>query len=158
MPAETERPPEHRAGSLRINPAHAGKVALGAAIGSMRVQGPVRRRDVAHRGQPLWTAALIHRISGVLLALFLPLHFLALGLALEGEARLQGFLRWSEQPLVKLAEGGLIALLVVHLLGGIRVLVIENLPWHSSYKSLALGAFACGLIAGLVFLLRWGLG
>ena len=113
-----------------------------------------KRRAAAHRGQPLWTAALIHRLSGLLLALFLPLHFLALGLAIKGEAQLDGFLRWSEQPLVKLAEAGLVTLVVVHLLGGIRVLLLENLPWRSEYKSLALGAFAVAIVAGLVFVTR----
>ena len=115
-----------------------------------------RHRNTAHRRQPLWAAALIHRLSGVLLALFLPLHFLALGLAIDGEARLQGFLRWSEQPLVKLAEAGLVALLVVHLLGGLRVLVIENLAWRSGYTSVAMAAIACAAVAGLVFHLRLG--
>jgi len=68
----------------------------------------------------LWIAALVHRLSGLALAIFLPLHFLALGLAIRGEASLETFLRWSDQPLVKLAEGGLIFLLTVHLLGGLR--------------------------------------
>ena len=107
-----------------------------------------RRRELAHRRQPLWTAAMIHRLSGVALALFLPLHFLALGLAIEGEARLDGFLAWTAQPLVKIAEIGLVALLAVHLLGGVRVLVIENLPWRAGQKRLAMAAaIAAGLIA-----------
>ena len=47
---------------------------------------------------------MVHRISGLALACFLPLHFLALGLAIDGEARLDGFLKWTANPLVKLAE------------------------------------------------------
>ena len=39
---------------------------------------------------------MVHRISGLALACFLPLHFLTLGLAIEGEARLDGFLRWMD--------------------------------------------------------------
>ena len=69
---------------------------------------------------------MVHRISGLALAIFLPLHFLTLGLAIEGEARLERFLRWSDQPLVKLAESALIFLLILHMLGGLRLLVIEN--------------------------------
>jgi fumarate reductase subunit D len=34
------------------------------------------------RASVLWLAALVHRLSGLALALFLPLHFLTLGLAL----------------------------------------------------------------------------
>jgi len=111
-------------------------------------------RQSGHRGSALWIAAMVHRISGLALALFLPLHFLALGLAIEGEARLEGFLRWSDQPLVKLAEGGLIFLLTVHLLGGLRVLVIENFPWHEGQKQLATLAAAVSAIVALIFLVR----
>ncbi len=85
----------------------------------------------------LWYAAMAHRVSGVALAVFLPLHFLALGLAIESEARLDAFLHWAEQPLVRVAETLLVALLAVHLLGGLRVLVIENLPWRNGQKSAA---------------------
>ena len=53
---------------------------------------------------------MVHRISGLALAIFLPLHFLTLGLAIEGEARLESFLRWSDQPVVKAAEIGLVFL------------------------------------------------
>jgi fumarate reductase subunit D len=116
--------------------------------------GLEQRRQTAYRRRPLWLAALVHRISGVLLAVFLPLHFLALGLAIEGEARLDGFLKWSDQPIVKVAEAGLIVLLVVHLLGGLRLLVVENMPWRDGQKSIAMIALALAAAAGVLFLLR----
>ncbi len=106
-----------------------------------------------YRGDRLWLAAMVHRVSGVLLAAFLPLHFLVLGLAIEGEAQLDGFLQWTKTPLVKFAETGLVLLLAIHLLGGIRVLVIENMPWREGQKRMAtLAAVAAVGIAG-VFLL-----
>jgi fumarate reductase subunit D len=111
-------------------------------------------RLIKHRGSVLWVAAMVHRISGLALAIFLPLHFLALGLAIEGEARLDGFLRWSSQPLVKLAEGGLIFLLTVHLLGGLRILVIENLDWRDGQKQIATFAAALSAIVAFIFLVR----
>ena len=40
---------------------------------------------IAHRGSVLWIAAMIHRLSGLGLAIFLPFHFLALGLAIDSE-------------------------------------------------------------------------
>ena len=97
---------------------------------------------------------MVHRLSGLGLAIFLPLHFLALGLAINGEARLDSFLRWSEQPMVKLAETGLLFLLAVHLLGGLRVLVIENFAWHDGQKQLATLAAAISAIIAFVFLAR----
>ena len=101
-----------------------------------------RQHTGGHRRDALWIAAMVHRLSGLALACFLPLHFLALGLAIDGEARLDGFLKWTANPLVKLAETALVFLLAVHMLGGIRVLVIENLPWREGQKRLAVAGGA----------------
>ena len=109
---------------------------------------------LAHRSSPLWLAALVHRLSGLALAIFLPFHFLALGLALSGEASLEGFLRWTDQPLVKLSEGLLLAVLTVHMLGGLRLLVLENLAWREGQTWLALLAVATAMIVGFLFLAR----
>jgi fumarate reductase subunit D len=109
---------------------------------------------LAHRANALWLAALVHRLSGLALAVFLPLHFLTLGLALEGEARLDTFLRWSEQPIVKLSEAVLVFLLAVHMLGGLRLLVVENLAWLDGQKRLAVLAAAVSAVVAFVFLAR----
>ncbi len=114
----------------------------------------MRQRTTAHRRGALWIAAMVHRISGLALAVFLPLHFLALGLAIDGEARLEGFLEWTANPVVKLAETILVFLLAVHMLGGIRVLVIENLPWRGGQKQLVAAALAAAALAAIAFLLR----
>src|SRR5215475_2809665 len=111
----------------------------------------VTLRHLRHRQSVLWIAALVHRLSGLALAVFLPLHFLTLGLAIQGEAPLESFLRWSDQPLVKLAESGLVFLLMVHMLGGLRLLVIENLDWRDEQKELA--TIAAGLSAVIAFIL-----
>jgi fumarate reductase subunit D len=111
-------------------------------------------RQIKHRGSALWLAAMVHRLSGLALAIFLPLHFLVLGLAINGEAGLDSFLRWSEQPAVKLAETGLVFLLTVHLLGGLRVLVIENFAWRDGQKQLATLAAAIAAVIAFVFLAR----
>ena len=107
---------------------------------------------LAHRTSPLWLAALVHRLSGLALATFLPFHFLTLGLAIAGEARLEGFLRWTDQPLVKLSEGLLVGLLAIHLLGGLRLLALENLAWREGQTRLALVAVAAAMVVGFVFL------
>ena len=88
-------------------------------------------RSQFHTGR---LAAYAHRISGLLLAVFLPFNLIVLGLAIEGEARLDGFLKWSEQPWVKVAEWGLVTLLAVHLLAGLRVMALEFLPWRGARK------------------------
>ena len=106
------------------------------------------------RNHPAYWAFAVHRCSGVLLALFLPVHFWALGQALQGEAKLESFLRWSDQPLVKLAETVLVVLLAAHMTGGLRLLALEFLPWRDWQLSLLAAAAGVTAIAGLAFLLN----
>lgn len=98
-------------------------------------------------------AFLLHRLSGLALALFLPLHFLMLGLALDGAEGLDRGLVYTEMPLVKAAEWGLVVLLTVHVTFGLRVLLIEFGPW----RGLRLGWLAAGIAVaaavGAAFLL-----
>ena len=80
-----------------------------------------------------------------------PAHFLALGTAIRGEAALDEFLRWTEQPLVIAAEWVLVILLAAHMAGGLRVLALEFLPWRGWQKSLAAAAAFFAILAGLAF-------
>ena len=112
------------------------------------------KNDSRARNHPAYWAFVVHRASGVLLALFLPLHFWALGQALQGEAKLESFLRWSDRPLVKFAEVALVLLLAAHMTGGLRLLALEFLAWRDWEKSLAALAAGFALAAGLVFLLN----
>mgnify|MGYP001033602842 CR=1 FL=1 len=110
----------------------------------------VRRNDWRARGNVGYIAFVVHRISGVALALFLPLHFWALGTSLQGAATLDGFLRWTEMPLVKFAEWGLVILLTAHAAGGVRLLVIEFGRWHGSRKRWIGAALAACILVGVL--------
>ncbi len=110
----------------------------------------MRRNDWRARGNAGYWAFLIHRISGVALAFFLPLHFLALGTSLQGSAALDGFLRWTDMPLFKLAAWGLVVLLAAHLVGGIRLLVIEFGTWRGSRKGWIGAALAASVLVGVL--------
>jgi fumarate reductase subunit D len=92
---------------------------------------------------------VVHRVSGIALTLFLPLHFWTLGNALQ----LESFLAWTEQPLVKLGEWLIVVALAAHLGGGLRVLALEFLAWHAWQKSLAAAAAALTFGVGLAFAL-----
>ena len=106
------------------------------------------------RAHPLWLAYILHRLSGLGLALFLPVHFWVLSLALTDTARLDTALAFTDQGAVKLVEFGLVFLLAVHMFGGLRLIALEWLPWRPAQKTLAAVAAALSfLIAGL-FLLR----
>ena len=106
------------------------------------------------RSHPLWFAHMAHRVSGLALALFLPVHFWVLGLALTSPERLDGFLHWSDLLIVKFAEFGLVFLLAVHLFGGLRLLLLEFLPWSGPRKSLVAASLAGAFLVSGVFLLN----
>lgn len=110
--------------------------------------------DLRPRSHPAWIAFAVHRVSGLLLALFLPLHFWALSQAIKGEAALEGFLRWTTNPLTKLAETALVALLAVHLAGGLRVMALEFLGWQRQQKALVAVSAGFAIFIGLVFALN----
>jgi fumarate reductase subunit D len=112
------------------------------------------RNDARARQHPAYWAFIVHRVSGVLLTLFLPLHFWALAQALQGEARLESFLRWTEQPLVKAAEVVLVLLLAAHMSGGMRLLLIEFVTWDDRHKTLLAAAGGLTFAVGLAFLLN----
>ena len=112
---------------------------------------PSSWRKGAH---PSYAAFVVHRLSGLALALFLPVHFWALGQAIHGDASLDGFLRWSDQPLVKLAEIVLVMLLAAHFAGGLRLLFLEFLGWRDWQKAAVAAGAGFSLAAGLLFLLN----
>jgi fumarate reductase subunit D len=104
------------------------------------------------RNHPAWWAFLVHRLSGLALVLFLPFHFWVLGMALTDPVQMDEFLSWTDRPLVKLAEAGLVVLLAAHLLGGVRLLALEFLPWRAWHKDLLVGAAALTVLIGIGFL------
>jgi fumarate reductase subunit D len=110
-------------------------------------------RNAAYRRDALWSAAFIHRVSGLALAVFLPFHFVVLGFALRGEAAFDSFLSWTKQPIVKFAEAGLIFCLAVHLVGGVRVLMLEAHGWRPGQRAIAISGIVGAALVGATFLL-----
>jgi len=97
---------------------------------------------------------MLHRLSGLGLALFLPAHFYVLGLAISDPSALDGFLNWAEHPAVKAVEVGLVFLLAVHIFGGLRLMVLELLPWNPRQKTFAAAAVGISFFLACGFLLR----
>lgn len=105
-----------------------------------------------HRNHPGYWAFLLHRLSGIALVLFLPVHFWALGTALD-EARFARFIAWTDHPLVKLGEWGLVLLLAAHMTGGIRLLALEFLPWSEGQKARIAASLGIAVLFGAAFAL-----
>jgi fumarate reductase subunit D len=106
------------------------------------------------RAHPSYAAFVVHRLSAIGLTLFLPLHFWALSQVLDGEAALDGFLRWTDQPLLKVAETVLVLLLAAHLAGGLRLLALELLGWRDWQKAAVAVSAGFSVAVGLLFLLN----
>jgi fumarate reductase subunit D len=104
--------------------------------------------------RPGFLAAILHRLSGIALAIFLPMHFIALGTALVGADSLQSFLGVTHNGFVRVAEWGLVTALGLHMALGIRVLAIEFLAVRERTALVVSACVACSLTVGLVFLLN----
>ncbi|MDX1487811.1 MAG: hypothetical protein R3268_06395 [Acidiferrobacterales bacterium] len=105
------------------------------------------------RNHPSYWAFVVHRTSGLLLALFLPVHFWTLSQVVR-DAAFDVFLAWTEHPLVKAVETLLVMLLAAHLTGGVRLLAIEFLPWQDWQKTWVALAAGLSIVVGLMFLLN----
>lgn len=100
-----------------------------------------------------------HRVSGLALAVFLPFHFLLLGSAIKGSAALDNALALVDNPVFKLAEWGLVVLLAVHLLFGMRLLLLEFSTWPGTTENRTgwiIPAVLASLFIGAVFLVQSG--
>lgn len=106
----------------------------------------------ASRGHRGFYAFIGHRLSGVALAIFLPLHFLVLGTALEGATTFDSFLAFTDNPLVKAAEWGLVMFLSLHLLLGLRLLLLELGTWKGLRHGWIHWSAGLAVALGLAFL------
>ena len=106
------------------------------------------------RTQPGSIAALLHRLSGIALAIFVPVHFIALATVLDGANALDSFLALTDDPFVKLSEAGLVAALALHMALGLRVLAIEFLGVRERTAAAVSACIGAGFVLGLSFLLN----
>lgn len=109
----------------------------------------------SHR-QRGFVAAMLHRLSGIALAIFLPLHFLVLATALNGANALNSFLALTRQPLVIVAECGIVVALAIHMTLGLRVLAIEFFDFREKTLAVLSACLAAVLAIGVIFILNAG--
>lgn len=110
----------------------------------------------ASHKQKGFVAAMLHRLSGIALAIFLPLHFLALATALNGANALDTFLALTRQPLVAVLEWGIVVALAVHMALGLRVLAVEFFDFHEKTLVALSACLAAVFAVGLLFILNLG--
>jgi len=92
--------------------------------------------------------------SGLLLVIFLPMHFWVLSLAVSDADRLALFLEMTHNPVVKLAETVLVGLLAVHFFGGMRLMAFEWFGWPAYQKTAAAAVLSVAIFIAMLFLFR----
>jgi len=108
------------------------------------------KNDLRARNHPAYWAFVVHRVSGLVLTLFLPVHFFALSQALD-PAAFDRFLAWTHQPLVRATEIVLVVALAAHLAGGLRLLLVELVGWKAeAQKSMMAVGGAVAIAVGLL--------
>ena len=104
------------------------------------------------RNHATYWAFLLHRISGLGLAVFIPVHLYTLSLAVVDAAKFDDFLQWTEYPVVKIGETLLVFLLAGHLIGGLRLLALEFLEWRDNQKTVVAVTLGVAFTFGTLFL------
>ncbi len=113
---------------------------------------PRPKLDLRAKNHTSYFAYACHRFSGLLLACFLPLHFLMLSQSLRGASGFERYLSLTDFWVFKFGEWALVILLAIHLVGGIRLLTIEFGPWRGLRKAWAQVTILFGVACGLLFL------
>lgn len=108
--------------------------------------------DVRAKSHLSYFAYACHRFSGLLLACFIPLHFLMLSQSLRGASGFERYLGLTDFWVFKFGEWVLVILLAIHLVGGIRLIMIEFGPWRGLRKAWTQVAILFGIACGILFL------
>jgi fumarate reductase subunit D len=119
----------------------------------MKVAKASLTNDIRNRMDWGYLAFFAHRLTGLVLGLFIPLHFILLGRALLGEDGLQRGLSWTDHPLLKVVEVGLVLSLTLHLGLGIRLMIIERTGRIQRHEKWALISIAFASCTALLFAL-----
>jgi fumarate reductase subunit D len=110
----------------------------------------------ASHKQPGYVAALLHRLAGLALAIFLPFHFLVLASALNGADALDEFINITQTPVLRTAEAVIVVAFALHMALGLRVLAIEFLSIRERTSITVSVCLAAAIAVGLMFLLNVG--
>lgn len=113
----------------------------------------VRRNDARARQHPAYWAFVVHRVSGLALTLFLPVHFFALSRALD-PAAFDQFVSWTRHPAVHVSEVAIVVALAAHFAGGVRLLFVELVGWRAEMQKTAL-ALCAGFAVAIGLLLAF---
>jgi succinate dehydrogenase / fumarate reductase cytochrome b subunit len=101
--------------------------------------------------------SILHRLSGALLFILLPLMVWSFSLTLSGEAGFERVLAWRSTPFIKWLMLVLVWAFAHHFFAGLRHLALD-IHWGVRLHSARRSSLAVLLVSGMVALLAaWGL-
>ncbi len=108
-----------------------------------------------HSGSIAW---VLHRISGLILLLYLALHLWGLGTAAGGKAAFDNRMQAFSGPFFELLEALVVLIAAFHMFNGLRIIAVDFLGLARHQKAMfsaVLGCFALVLVwTGWVFFAR----
>jgi len=91
---------------------------------------------------------ILHRITGVILVLYLFMHFFALSSSVAGERTFNAWLSNLQTPLTHVLEIGLVAVVAFHLLNGLRITIADFFFLTKPHKTI----FWIAMVIFLIFM------
>ncbi len=98
-------------------------------------------------------AWFLHRITGVILVLYLFMHFLVLGSSLAGGETFNKWLSVMQNPVFHFLEIGLVAVVAFHLLNGLRITITDFFLVTKAHKTIFWIAMIIFLILMIITLI-----
>jgi len=97
---------------------------------------PIEEVERMYRGREGQWAFVLHRMSGVALALFLLLHVIDISLVMWGpDGPFNAFLAFYHQWPFRVGLIGVIAGVVYHALNGLRIIILDFTSWGVRYQA-----------------------
>lgn len=96
-----------------------------------------------HLGYVAW---LLNRVTGIAIAFYLAIHIWVIHHLTQGPEGFNRVMNFVQQPIFKLAEIGLLGVILFHAMNGLRILFVE---WGTGYriqKKLFWWVMAIGLV------------
>lgn len=95
----------------------------------------------------------LHRVTGMILTIYLFVHLLTLGTVLQGPNGFDNMMALINNPIMRAFELVLVWIVLFHTLNGVRLIVLHLVP-GASQRQLALAVTAASLLA-VVASLPW---
>jgi succinate dehydrogenase / fumarate reductase cytochrome b subunit len=118
---------------------------------------PERLGTVYKGGQGQWSWAL-HRISGVAVLLFLFVHIADTALVGFGPKFYNQVVHAYHNPVIRLLEIGLAAMVLFHALNGLRIILIDFFPkmsdYHKQLFQIVVGLYIVLIVPAIFFMGR----